>query len=140
LTPSEQQEVVRLYQEATMSTADIRERFGIGDSSLYRLLQKHGVALRGRAASASGSTAAPSPTPASRHQRAASPRPVRSPVAGTTTSVTAPASATPRNNGATHAFSVSFRAVRVVEAMSVLDAVREVERLGATDIEEISRQ
>jgi hypothetical protein len=44
------------------------------------------------------------------------------------------------SNGAIHAFSVSFRAVRIVEADSVLDVVREVERLGATDIEEISRQ
>jgi hypothetical protein len=30
--------------------------------------------------------------------------------------------------------------VRIVEAKSVLEVVREVERLGATDIEEISRQ
>jgi hypothetical protein len=140
LTPSEQDEVVRLYREATTSTADIRERFGIGDSSLYRLLQKHGVALRGRAASPSGSTAASTTRRRSRRPRAATPRPVKSPTAATSTAIAAPATATPRNNGATHAFSVSFRAVRVVEARSALDALREVERLGATDIEEINRQ
>jgi hypothetical protein len=34
---------------------------------------------------------------------------------------------------------VSFTAVRVVEATSVLEALRQVESLGATDILEISR-
>ena len=159
LTESEQEEVVRLYQEATTSTGEIRERFGIGDSSLYRLLQKHGVPLRGRAPSAASATAAgaAAATPAagtssaasssrrastrrSSRTRTAAPRSVKAPAAVATAPSTSTVSATPSTNGTSHAFSVSFRAVRIVEADSVLDVVRELERLGATDIEEISRQ
>jgi transposase-like protein len=150
LTPSEQEEVVRMYQEATTSTADIREKFGIGDSSLYRLLQKHGVALRGRSATTSPTatrtrTSTRARTSASgrrpRRGRTAARRQTRSrvPVA-TITPAASGASPSARTDGSTHAFSVSFRTVRVVQARSALDALREVERLGATDIEELSRQ
>jgi hypothetical protein len=102
-------------------------------------LQKHGVALRGRSAatpaSAAGSASVSARKP--RQTRAVSRRPVKS-SDGAATAATSSAAA-PRQNG-THAFSVSFRAVRVVEANSALEVVREVERLGATDIDEISRQ
>jgi transposase-like protein len=144
LTPSEQEEVVRMYQEATTSTADIREKFGIGDSSLYRLLQKHGVALRGRSATTAPSaprtrTSASARRP--RRGRTAARRQTRSRVpAATITPAASGASPSARTDGSTHAFSVSFRTVRVFEARSALDAVREAERLGATDIEELSRQ
>jgi transposase-like protein len=161
LTESDQEEVVRLYREATTSTAEIRDRFGIGDSSLYRLLQKHGVPLRGRAPTASSAvaTSAPASTPASSastsssnsssrgrrpsRTRTAPPRTVKAPTPAMTTAPSGngtSATARTSKNGAGRAFSVSFRLVRIVEADSVLDVVREVERLGATDIEEISRQ
>ena len=51
LTPEEQRQIVGLYADPDVSTAEIRQRFAITDTSLYRLLQKHGVALRGRSAS-----------------------------------------------------------------------------------------
>src|SRR5437879_2156899 len=43
-------EIGRLYAETSTPTSEIRERFGIGDSSLYRIVQQQGVALRGRTA------------------------------------------------------------------------------------------
>src|SRR6478672_802289 len=51
LTTEEQREIARVYTDENASPAELRTRFGIGDSSLYRLLQKHGVTLRGRSAS-----------------------------------------------------------------------------------------
>jgi len=104
-----------MYTDATVSTADIRERYGIGDSSLYRLLQRHGVALRGRRAE-------------------------RQPVRPRKTASTSDGRLTGRSNdGTARAFRVSFTAVRLVEAATALDALRQVESLGATDILEISR-
>jgi len=47
ITQGEEREIVRLYADNSTSTAEIRLRFGIGDSSLYRVVQRHGVALRG---------------------------------------------------------------------------------------------
>ncbi len=51
LSPDEERDIARLYADASTPTSEIRERFGIGESSLYRVVQRHGVALRGRTAS-----------------------------------------------------------------------------------------
>ena len=50
LAPEQQGEVVRLYTEGNLPTSEIRKRFGMGESSLYRILARHGVPLRGRTA------------------------------------------------------------------------------------------
>jgi len=47
ISQDEEREIARLYADNSTSTAEIRQRFGIGDSSLYRVVQRHGVALRG---------------------------------------------------------------------------------------------
>src|SRR5919199_3171776 len=78
LSSEQQREIARLYSATGAPTAEIRERFGIGESSLYRVLQKHGVALRGRARSpvdgaASGAvTTATGPRSRGRPRRGAS--------------------------------------------------------------------
>ncbi len=51
LSPDEERDIARLYADKSTSTSEIRERFGIGESSLYRVVQRHGVGLRGRSAS-----------------------------------------------------------------------------------------
>ena len=111
LTVSEQEEIVRLYRGAMTSPAEIRARFRIGAPTLYRLLQKRGVAAHTKATS--GRTRAKSP---------------------------AKNTSTDTKSRARHAFSVTFRIVRFVEAGSMLDVMRQVELFGATEIEEISRQ
>jgi transposase-like protein len=50
LSLEEKQEVARLYADASTPTSEICERMGIGESSLYRILQLQGVPLRGRTA------------------------------------------------------------------------------------------
>ena len=46
----EEREIARLYAETSTPTSEIPECFRIGDSSLYRVVQRRGVALRGRIA------------------------------------------------------------------------------------------
>jgi transposase-like protein len=48
LTESQELEVTRLYAETDTPVPEIAERFGIGESSVYRVAQRHGAALRGR--------------------------------------------------------------------------------------------
>jgi len=50
VTKDEAREIGRLYAETRTPTSEIRERFGIGDSSLYRIVQQQGVSLWGRTA------------------------------------------------------------------------------------------
>src|SRR5437016_5504260 len=68
LSNDDEREIARLYAE-TMPTSQIRERFGIGDSSLYRAVQRQGVALRGRTATGTRSKAPQVQIPAPRRRR-----------------------------------------------------------------------
>ena len=54
LNDNQKREVIRLYSETTTSVPEMAKRFGIGESSLYRLVQQHGVP---RCESSSGGTA-----------------------------------------------------------------------------------
>ena len=58
LLPDDQKrEVIRLYSETTTPVPEMAKRFGIGESSLYRLVQQHGVPRRG--SNPAGAQAAP---------------------------------------------------------------------------------
>src|SRR5438067_7732689 len=66
LTEEQERDVTRLYSETETPVSEISKRFGIGESSVYRVAQRHGASLRGRTGSAaggattdSGSTGAP---------------------------------------------------------------------------------
>jgi transposase-like protein len=48
LTEQQKSELARLYTDTATPLPEIKQRFGIAESSLYRLLQQRGVALRGR--------------------------------------------------------------------------------------------
>lgn len=48
LTEEQEREVTRLYAETTTPVSEIRSRFGIAESSVYRVSQRHGAPLRGR--------------------------------------------------------------------------------------------
>src|SRR5438270_1282401 len=59
LTEDQEREVTRLYAETETPVSEISKRFGIGESSVYRVAQRHGAALRGRSTtSAARSTTA----------------------------------------------------------------------------------
>src|SRR5215813_11942769 len=48
LTEEQEREVTRLYAETETPVSEISKRFGIGESSVYRVAQRHGASLRGR--------------------------------------------------------------------------------------------
>src|SRR5207248_2035431 len=55
LTDQQEREVTRLYSETETPVSEISKTFGIGESSVYRVAQRHGAKLRGRTAT-SGAT------------------------------------------------------------------------------------
>src|SRR5258708_31708087 len=59
LSDTQEREVTRLYAETETPVSEISKRFGIGESSVYRVAQRHGAALRGR--STTPKKAAPKP-------------------------------------------------------------------------------
>src|SRR3981081_4228549 len=63
LNDQQEREVTRLYAETETPVSEISKRFGIGESSVYRVAQRHGAALRGRTATSSAS-ARPAAAPA----------------------------------------------------------------------------
>src|SRR5438874_8306880 len=50
LSEDQEREVTRLYSETDTPVSEISKRFGIGESSVYRVAQRHGASLRGRTA------------------------------------------------------------------------------------------
>ena len=135
LTPEQQREIARLYGETKTPTTEIRERFGIAESSMYRILQKQGISPRGRRNS-------PVDRVAKRAVKIAAERLLRG-----RTRFGAPvgshargASETAVNqNSAALQFRVRFEGQRIFEAQDVRDALRQAEKLGVTDIREVMR-
>ena len=126
LTETQKAELGRLYAETTTPLSEIKSRFGIAESSLYRLLQQRGIALRGRRARSETAPAAPETRVTRRRgRRALGTGAVRR-------------QATPRVNGLAR-YRVSFVGVQVVEAVDILDAIRQAQKLGATEVMQIER-
>src|SRR5713226_6535379 len=69
LSPDEERGIARLYADTSTPTSEIRERFGIGESSLYRVVQRHGVSLRGRSASSAKPSLPRTRIPVARERR-----------------------------------------------------------------------
>ena len=128
-------EIARLYSDDKMSMADIRKQFGIGDSSLYRALQKQGVALRGRGG-------APVTTPTSSRNRTATSERLTHDGRTRTVSVvpTATRDARAATNGAVHRFRVEFMAVQRFDAPDIHGALVQAQSVGAMDILAITRE
>ena len=71
LSLEEKQEIARLYADTSTPTSEICARLGIGESSLYRIVQLQGVPLRGRTAPSVsvGTPTQPVPVPARTQNR-----------------------------------------------------------------------
>jgi transposase-like protein len=161
LTLDEEREIARLYAETGTSTSQICAQFGIGESSLYRVVQRQGVPPRGRSASSKPAGGQPVQAPKTRRSRSSStgvpaaspPRsmtasgqsragrrpnvrvaPRTAPTISRTGSASSPTGAVGRQ------FRIRYRAERVFEARNVQDALRQAESLGATDITEVVRE
>jgi transposase-like protein len=126
LTEAQKAELGRLYAETTTPLAEIKSRFGIAESSLYRLLQQRGISLRGRSARSKTAPAAAETRVTRRRGR------------GAMGTGAVHRQATALFNGLAQ-YEVSFVGVQVVEAVDILDAIRQAQKLGATEIMQIER-
>jgi transposase-like protein len=136
LSEEQKREITHLYSETSTPLPEIRQRFGIGDSSLYRLIQQYGGKLRGRTPRASAAKAvSATQKPARRSSAPARGRRARV-VTATTTRRSAPSVA---ESSSKITFRVSFVGTRIVSASTIGDAVRQSEAFGATEITEVVR-
>jgi transposase-like protein len=126
LTEAEKVDLGRLYADTTTPLSEITSRFGIAESSLYRLLQQRGITLRGRSARNKTAPAAAETRVTRRQGR---------PAMGTGAARRQP---TARLTGPAR-YQVSFVGVQVVQAVDILDAIRQAQKLGATEIMQIER-
>ena len=166
LSKDEALEVARLYGQTSTPTSEIRERFGIGDSSLYRVVQRQGIALRGRTVSPTRRNPPRAQTPPARRTRSYSPKQAQTPasqpsantaprgprITGRTrgagvrrASVIAKTTALSRSvasqtGGKRGQFRILFMVERVVQASDMADALRQAESLGAIEITAVTRQ
>jgi transposase-like protein len=140
LSLDEKREIARLYAETGTPTSEIRERFGIGDSSLYRVVQRRGVALRGRTASSTQPNPPPAHAPAAQRPRSSTASGAHPAVSLPATTSPAERSASQTGGGARHRFRIRFEGERVFEAKDIQDALRQAESFGATEITAVARQ
>jgi transposase-like protein len=149
LSDEQERELARLYSETRTPTSEIARTFGISETSVARVAQRHGATLRRRgrvpgsgAASTSGSsngaTSAPAASSGTTRASSASPATRATPStrgrrARTTRAASASTSSAPRQR-----FRISFRGERVVEATDMRAAIAQVEAEGATEISSIS--
>jgi len=152
LSTDEGREIARLYAETNTLTSDIRARFGIGESTLYRMVQRHGIPLRGRASSSKAQVPQPAQVQNARRrsssnsgQGAASPP--RSTVATNTRRASVASPRTPSTGSAAsqpgrarQRYRIRFQGERVVEAQGIRDALRQVELLGVIEITAVARE
>ena len=149
LTDDQEREIARVYGATTTPASQISSQFGISESSVYRVAERHGLPLRGRkAVSAAGAPPTAEPTagaattttqaqPAARRRRrgAGGVRQARGRAARSSSA--SPAS----DSGGTVrvTYRVTFIGVRVIEAAHIRDAIAQAEASGATDITGIVR-
>ncbi len=169
LTDEQEVELTRLYNETDTPVSELASRFGIGESSVYRMVQKHGASLRGgrttgaaatpkaEAGGASTQAVTTPATPGSQWNRpsagaAANRGTIRrrtsrgdarhtAPVAGATSRSSAAVQppAEAAQAGELRRFRIAFLAETVVEAETIRDAITKAEALGASDITSVSR-
>jgi hypothetical protein len=163
----EEREIARLYADASMPTSEIRARFDIGESSLYRTIQRQGVPLRGHISAATAPTTQPAQAVKTSLKRASSVgRQAAAPLAAAaaTTTGAEPAGATAlrrlpaqrasiaqprtsaglvairRASGGGTRFRIRYVGERVFEAQNIRDALRQAESLGASEIMAVTQE
>jgi len=137
LDHSQQREIARLYGDTGASVADIRQRFGISEPTVYRVLQKHSVALRGRTRQPDH----PERSDASRKTSSGQGNRQSSSRAGSSMAQPAPGRSSSNSDSGepTVNYRIEFRVERVLDAVDIRDALNRAEALGATDIVAITR-
>ncbi len=150
LSDEQEREVTRLYAETSTPTAEIARRFGIAESSVFRVTQRHGAPLRGRPPARARPEHEVSAVSAAPEVRQARPEPPMGPAMPQ--AARAPAAPARRPGGAVTArmpkaarggarpFRVRFQAEVVFEAADIHDALRQAQARGITEVTAVTRQ
>jgi transposase-like protein len=149
LSDEQEREVTRLYAETSTPTPEIARRFGIAESSVYRVSQRHGAPLRGRPPGRARPEHEVSAVSAAPEIRQAPPRPPATP--GPPQAAPAPKAAARRPGGVrpgvpkaarggTRSFRVRFQAEVVFEAADIRDALRQAQARGISEVTAVTRQ
>ena len=148
LSDDQERELARLYSETRTPTSEIARTFGISETSVARVAQRHGATLRRRgrvpgsgSSSSNGATntapaAAASSSRSSGSSSSSSSRGTQSTRGrrqGSGSRGGSNTSSTPRQH-----FRISFRGEQVVEATDMRAAIAQVEAQGATEITSIT--
>ena len=134
LGDEQERELTRLYADTTMPVSEIARMYGIGESSVYPLAQRHGAALRGRQT--------PPGAPARVRPRDANAREA-APTAALAHTERGPSGARARlrAGGATLGrFRIRFLAERVVQARDIQDALRQAESFEAIEVTAVTHE
>jgi transposase-like protein len=148
LSPEQQREVARLYAEGTLPTSEIRKRFGIGEPSLYRIVQRQGVPLRGRAAATPEPAPPRTQAPHGGRGRSSTANGAQAPAGRSRVAVGAAPTGSSRRGGRGRAsrasgrgqFRIHFRGERVIQARDIRDALRQAESLGPVEVTGVIRE
>ncbi len=146
LSDSQQLELTRLYADTDTPVPEISRRFGIAETSVYRVVQRQGVQPRSTTTMPAPALPRAAAVVTDRGRSAATGS--RADAAGASSDRRAVATRRVASDGATvgshttgalRRFRVSFVGVRVIEASNMRDALRQAEALGATDVTDIVR-
>jgi len=138
LSDEQEREVTRLYADTTMPVSEIARTLGIGESSVYRVAQRHGAALRGRQTP----PGAPPAKPATSGARAL-PGARAAPTAALAHTERGPSGARARlraGRGTLGRFRIRFLAELVVQARDIRDALRQAESFEAIEVTAVTRE
>ena len=111
LSDEQERELTRLYADTTMPVSEIARTLGIGESSVYRVAQRHGAALRGR-------QTPPGAPPATGGAR----------------------SRLELRGAGLGRFRIRFLAERVVQARDIRDALRQAESFEAIEVTAVTHE
>ncbi len=176
LSDDQEREVTRLYAETGTPLAEIARRFGIGQTSVSRIAQRHGATLRTPPLTRSSANGTPVPSDAalgpsrtveaevrptepqatSRPTPGDGPRPDETlirrrrsprvkhagparPTARAGSVATGLRPATGAASGTRRRFRITFVAEQVIQARTILGALKQAEARGATDVTSITR-
>jgi len=137
LSDEREQELTR-YTDTTMPVSEIARTLGIGESSVYRVAQRHGAALRGRQTP----PGAPPARPATSGARAL-PGARAAPTVALAHTERGPSGARARlraGGGTLGRFRIRFLAELVVQARDIQDALRQAESLEAIEVTAVTRE
>ncbi len=141
LSDEQESEVTRLYAETSTPVPEIAHTFGIGESSVYRVAQRHGAAMRARQTAPGAPPTQRAPSRPRDRLAAATAREVASTATALTKRrVSGSKARLPVGGTSLSQFRIRFLAERVVPARDIQAALGQAESFGAIEVTAVVRE